>query len=220
MGFFFIQLLATDPLAYLVALATLAFSLVLHNIAQASLAASFGDKTAALRGFTGSEPRVHLDTMYLIWLAVFGFAIPTQIPVNSYVFAKQSAREAFVWWSGPLAMILWAFVLFAAGIAALRFGGDALEGLATGLQYGASQVLGLAVVFLFPIPPLSGAKALYAVGNAQVRSSLSNLEMWMSRSPFSFMIIFIVLSILGITGAISRFFLNIFMAVLNAVGLL
>lgn len=218
--FFFIQLLATDPLAYLVALATLAFSLVLHNIAQASLAAGFGDKTAALRGFTASEPRIHLDTMYLIWLAVFGFAIPTQIPVNSYVFAKQSAREALVWWSGPLAMILWAFVLFTAGIATLRYGGNALEGLAGGLQYGASQVLGLAVVFLFPIPPLSGAKALYAIGNAQVRNSLSNLEMWMSRSPFSFMIIFVVLGALGITGAISRFFLSIFTAVLSAVGFL
>jgi len=218
--FFFIQLLATNPLAYLVALAVLAFSLVLHNIAQASLASSFGDKTAALRGFTGSEPRVHLDTIYLIWLAVFGFAIPTQIPINSYVFAKQSAREALVWWSGPLGMILWAFVLFAAGVATLRFGGSALEGLASGLQFGASQVLGLAVVFLFPIPPLSGAKALFAIGNAQVRSALSNLEMWMSRSPFSFMIIFVVLGALGITGAISRFFLGIFTAVLSAVGLL
>lgn len=218
--FFFIQLLATDPLAYLVALATLAFSLVLHNVAQASLAAGFGDKTAALRGFTSTEPRIHLDTMYLIWLAVFGFAIPTQIPVNGYAFAKQSAREALVWWSGPLGMILWAFVLFAAGIATTRFGGEALEGLARGLQFGAGQVLGLAVVFLFPIPPLSGAKALHAIGNAQVRSSLSNLEMWMSRSPFSFMIIFVVLGALGITGAISRFFLSIFTVVLQTLGLL
>jgi Zn-dependent protease len=217
--FFFIQLLATDPLAYLVALAALAFSLVLHNIAQASLASAFGDGTARLRGFTSTEPRLHLDTFYLIWLAVFGFAIPTQIPLNSYAFSKQGPREALVWWSGPLAMIVWAFVLVTTAVLMSRFGGVALEGVANGLSQGAIRVLSLGVVFLFPVPPLPGARAVFAIGSQQVRGWLRDLEGWMARSPFSFMLIFVVLSILGVTGALSNLFLSIFLAILSAVGL-
>jgi hypothetical protein len=216
--FFFIQLLAIDPLAYLVALVTLAFSLVLHNVAQASVASAFGDGTARLRGFTSTEPRLHLDTYYLIWLAVFGFALPTQIPLNSYAF-RQGSREALVWWSGPLAMIVWAFLLITAFVLTLRFGGDALEGLANGFGQGATRVLSLAVVFLFPVPPVAGARAVFAVGSPEVKRFISSLEVWMSRTPFGFMIIFVVLSVLGVTGAISRFFLNIFQAILGVFGL-
>ena len=217
---FFIQLLATNPLAYLVALVTLAFALVLHNVAQASVAAALGDSTAKLRGFTSTEPRLHFNTLYLIWLAVFGFALPTTIPLNSYAFSKRGSSEALVWWSGPLAMILWAFVLFTASILTQRFGGVALEGLSGGLIYGAGSVLGLGVVFLFPIPPLPGARAVFAVGSPEIRRGITSLEQWMSRTPFSFMIIFVILSVLGVTGAISRFFLTIFTAILQAVGLL
>jgi hypothetical protein len=216
--FFFIQLLAVDPLAYLVALVVLAFSLVLHNVAQASVAAGFGDGTAKLRGFTSTEPRLHLDTYYLIWLAVFGFALPSQIPLNSYAF-RQGSREALVWWSGPLAMVLWAFVLVTAYLLTLRFGGDALEGLANGFGQGASRVLSLAVVFLFPVPPVAGARAVFAVGSSEVKRWISSLESWMNRTPFGFMIIFVVLGVLGVTGAISRFFLGVFLAILSAFGL-
>jgi hypothetical protein len=217
--FFFIQLLATDPLAYLVALAAIAFSLVLHNVAQAATASAFGDGTARLRGFMGTEPRLHLDTMYLLWLAIFGFALPNQIPLNSYAFSRQGAREALVWWSGPLAMIVFAFLLITSAVLMLRFGGGALEGLANGLNQGAGRVLSLGVIFLFPIPPLAGARAVFAVGNAQVRGWLRDLEVWMSRSPFSFMLIFIVLSLLGVTGALSGFFYRIFIAILGVFGL-
>ncbi len=217
---FFIQLLATDPLAYLVALVTLAFALVLNNVVQASVASLMGDRTAKLRGFTSTEPRLHLNSIYLIWLVLFGFALPNQIPLNSYAFSKTPAREALVWWSGPLTMVVWAFVLFVAYVLTLRFGGDALLGLGQGFAVGASRVLGLATLFLFPVPPLPGARAVYAIGSPEIRRGLASLETWMNRTPFGFMIIFIVLSILGVTGAISGFFLNIFQAILQAVGLI
>jgi Zn-dependent protease len=217
---FFIQLLGLDPLAYFVALVTLAFALVLHNIAQASIAAAMGDSTAKLRGFTSTEPRLHFNTFSLIWLAVFGLALPTTIPLNSYVFSKRASSEAFVWWSGPLVMVVWSFLLFTASLLTARFGGEALLSLAKGFDYGASNVLSLGVIFLFPVPPLDGARAVFAVGSPEIRRGIASLEQWMSRTPFSFMIIFVVLSVLGVTGAISGFFLNdIFTPILQAVGL-
>ncbi|NJK46159.1 MAG: site-2 protease family protein [Pleurocapsa sp. SU_196_0] len=215
---FFIQLLATDPLAYLWLWRRWRSLWCCITSRRRRWQRLLGDSTAKLRGFTGTEPRLHLDTFYLIWLAVFGFAIPTQIPVNAYAF-RQGSREALVWWSGPLAMVLWAFVLFTAYTVLSQFGGDALGGLALGFAYGASRVLSLAVVFFFPVPPVAGAKAVYAVGSPEVKRWVSSLEMWMNRTPFGFMIIFVVLSVLGVTGAISGFFVQIFVAILGLFGL-
>jgi Zn-dependent protease len=174
---------------------------VLHNVAQALIASQVGDGTAKLRGFASTEPQVHMDAFSLIWLAIFGFGIPRTIPLRMY---GKKGQEAFVWLSGPLFMLIWAFVLLLVGTALTRFGGEAVTSLASGLYLGAGQSISLAVVFLFPIPPLDGARALAAVGTPEIRRSLANLEQWMSRTPFSFFLIFLVLSFTGILGFVTR----------------
>ncbi len=210
----FIQLLGSDPLSYVVALVALAFGLVLHNVAQALIAARLGDGSAKLRGFASTEPQVHMDAFSLIWLAIFGFGIPKSIPLRLY---GKNSQEAFVWLSGPLFMLIWAFVLLLIGTALSRFGGDAVGSLVNGLYIGASQSISLAAVFFFPIPPLDGARALAAVGTPEIRRSLGNLEQWMSRTPFSFFLIFLVLSFTGILGFVTSPIISLMTSLLGLI---
>ena len=200
---FFIQYLGQDPLAYLIALFVLAFGIVLHNVFQALLANAFGDPSAKQRGFTStSNPTLHLDSFSWIWLAIFGFAVPTSVPVR--LNNRQYAKEAAVWLAGPISMLLWAFVLMLVASAITLFSGndDSLRSLVLGIMLGAFNSVSLAAIFIFPIPPLDGARALFAVGNSKVKGFLSNLEQWMSRTPFGFMAIFLVLSFTGLLAAV------------------
>jgi hypothetical protein len=217
---FFIQYLGSDPLAYMIGLFILAFGLVLHNVFQALLANAFGDSSAKQRGFAStSNPTLHLDGFSWIWLAIFGFAVPTTIPVRLY--NRQYSKEATVWLAGPLSMLLWAFLmLLLASLLTLFLGNDdSLRSVSLGLILGAFNSISLAAIFIFPIPPLDGAKALFAVGNSQIKNFLASLEQWMSRTPFGFMLIFLVLSLTGILSFVRGPILGLMLGILQALGL-
>jgi hypothetical protein len=217
---FFIQLLGSNPLVYLIALAALLFSLVLHNIAQAFAAASAGDSTAKLRGFTSTEPQRHLNTFSLIYTVLFGFGIPTQIPVMSRNIRGRGGPEALVWLAGPLGMIGFAFLLLIVSSLTQRFAPGDLSVVANGLSTAAFFVVQIAVVFLFPVPPMAGASALAAVGGQGAREFLRTLEGFMQRLyPFGFMLVFIVLSFTGVLGFVTGIVLNLLLGVLSLIGL-
>jgi Zn-dependent protease len=217
---FFIQYLGQDPLAYLIALFVLAFGIVLHNVFQALLANAFGDPSSKQRGFTStSNPTLHLDGISWVWLAIFGFAIPNAIPVR--IYNRQYSKEAAIWLAGPVTMLLWAFTLLLIGGIVTQVSGndENLRSVMSGLVIGAINTVSLAAIFIFPIPPLDGAKALFAVGNSQIKNFLSNLEQWMSRTPFGFMIIFLVFSITGLLAAVRSPIIGGMLSVLQSFGL-
>ena len=216
----FIQELFTSPLTYLMSLAAMAFGLVMHNVVQALFAASLGDNTAKNQGFTSTEPRVHLNPIYLIWLAIFGFAIPNEIPVKSYNMRGRSSSEILVWLLGPFSLVLWAFVLILVGALLTRFVGDSAQTITSGFFAGAGNVIQLAALFIFPIPPLDGARALHAVGNREINRVLDQIQNFTNSTPFGFMIIFMVLSYVGITRAVSGAVISVIVAILQGVGLL
>jgi len=204
----------------MIGLFILAFGLVLHNVFQALLANAFGDSSAKQRGFAStSNPTLHLDGFSWIWLAIFGFAVPNSIPVRLY--NRQYSKEAGVWLAGPLSMLLWAFLmLLLATLLTLFLGNDdSLRSVSLGLILGAFNSISLAAIFIFPIPPLDGAKALFAVGNSQIKNSLASLEQWMSRTPFGFMLIFLVLSLTGILSLVRGPILGLMLGLLQALGL-
>ncbi|MFN3265218.1 MAG: hypothetical protein ACK41E_00085 [Deinococcales bacterium] len=217
---FFVQYLGQDPLAYLIALFILAFGLVLHNVFQALLANAFGDPSAKQRGFASTNnPTLHLDSFSWIWLAIFGFALPNSVPVRLY--NRQYAREASVWLMGPLSMLVWAFLMLVLASLLTAFAGsdDSLRSVIFGLVLGAFNSISLAAIFIFPIPPLDGAKALFAVGNSTIKRTLASLEQWMSRTPFGFMLIFLVLSLTGILAFVRLPILGVMLGILQALGL-
>ncbi len=217
---FFFQLLISNPLVYLIALFAILFGLVLHNIAQALAASSFGDSTAKMRGFTSTEPQRHLNSFSLIYAVLFGFGIPTQIPVMTRNIRGRGGPEALVWLAGPLGMIGFTFVLLLVSSLTQRLAPGDLSVVAEGLSTAAFFVLQIAVVFLFPIPPMAGASALAAVGGQGAREFLRTIEGFMQRLyPFGFMLIFIVLSFTGVLGFVTGIVQNLLLRLLNLIGL-
>jgi Zn-dependent protease len=215
----FIQELFTSPLTYLMALAAMAFGLVLHNVVQALVAASLGDNTAKSQGFTSTEPRAHINPTYLIWLAIFGFAIPNTIPLKSYNLRGRSSSEVLIWLLGPLSLVLWAFVLVLIAALLAKFVGQDSQSVIAGFVSGARHVLRLAVLFIFPVPPLDGARVVRAFGNREVNRVLDQIEQFTNSTPFGFMIIFLVLSYLGITQVVAGAIISVIFTVLQAIGL-
>ncbi len=217
---FFFQQLISSPLVYLIALFAILFGLVLHNIAQAFAASSFGDSTAKMRGFTSTEPQRHLNSFSLIYTVLFGFGIPIQIPVMTRNIRGRGGPEALVWLAGPLGMFGFALTLLIAAGLVYRFAPGDLATVAVGLQTASDYVVRLMVIFLFPVPPLDGALALAAVGGRGVREYLSTMESFMQRlQPFGFILIFIVLSYTGVLGFVSNIVNGVLISLVGLVGL-
>ena len=208
--------LSPDPLVFLIVIAALLFGLVLHNVVQSLVASSQGDDTPRNNGFTGTDPRVHLDPFYLLFLLLLGFAIPRPIPLNPRNVRGRGGPEALVWLSGPLALVVWAFVLLVAAGLLGRLAPSGTDAIVTGLSVAAVQSVQFAVVYLVPVPPLDGARALIAAGNAETRRFMRQLEGY---GPIGFIVIFLVLSYTGVLSAIARPVYSALAALLGAVGL-
>lgn len=207
---FFVQLLAIDPLAYLVAFAAAAFGLVVHNLFQAWLADRYRDGEPRRYGFLSVEPRVHLDALGVLFLALLGFGMPRFVPTR--LFGPKAAQVALM---GPLGFFVSAFVYILLYLL-LRKVGSSVDSIATGLLTAATLMINQAAVFLFPIPPLDGARVVYAIGNSEARRFMDQLQ---SYGPIGFLLIFMVLNYTGILPAISNALLGLIVRVLSVIGL-
>jgi Zn-dependent protease len=187
----FIQRLFEDPLVYLVALAAAAFGLVMHNVFQAFLADRYRDGDPKRFGFMSLEPKVHFDGLGLLFLAILGFGFPNTVP-----FRLSGTKAAQVALMGPLGFAVMAFVyLLVSRLLALA--GPAAASISAGLELGALLMVRNAVVFIFPVPPLDGARVAYAIGNQQVRRLMDQLQ------SYGFMGFFMILLLLKLTGVLS-----------------
>lgn len=200
--------LLADPLAFLVAFAACAFGLVMHNVAQAWLANRYKDPGPARYGFLSLEPRVHLDVLGVIFLILLGFGFPRPVPFRLY-----GAKEAQVALMGPLAFFLMAFIY---GLLAALLGGGATGSFAEGLSRAMGVMLLHAAIFLFPVPPLDGARVVYAVGSPQARRFMDQLA---SYGPLGFLVIFLVLNFAGVTSAVIYGLSGLLGTIYRAIGL-
>lgn len=207
---FFIQLLGSDPLAYLVAFAAAAFGLVVHNLFQAFLADRYKDGEPRRHGFLTAEPRVHLDGFGILFLAIIGFGIPRLVPFR--LFGPKGAQVALI---GPLGFFVAALVylLLSRLIAGV---GPSTASISNGLLIAATLMINHAAVFLFPVPPLDGARVVYAVGSAQARRFMDQLQ---SYGPIGFLLIFFVLNASGILPLVSGALMSLLLRIYSLVGL-
>ncbi|WP_027893129.1 membrane protein [Calidithermus chliarophilus] len=190
---FFFSLLTTNPLAYLVAFAAAAFGLVMHNLFQAWLADRYKDGGPRRFGFLSVEPRVHLDLIGLVFLALIGFGFPRPVPYRLY--GRKDAQVALM---GPLGFFV-AALLFGLLARLLLRVGSSMASIAGGLEVASGLMLVHAAIYLFPVPPLDGAKVVYALGGTEARRFMDQLS---SYGPIGFFIIFLILSYTGITSAV------------------
>ncbi len=198
--------LLANPFVFLVVGLAATFGLVVHNLAQAWLADRYGDSTPRRQGFLTLEPRVHLDPLGLLLLLLLGFGWPRFVPYRLY-----GRKEAAVALMGPLGFLAAAFAyLLLARLLPASFG------LGYALELSSMIMIGHAAIYLFPVPPLDGARAARALGGPEVRRFLAQLE---SYGPVGFLLIFLLLSYTGVLAAIERGLYGFLLSLLRAIGL-
>jgi Zn-dependent protease len=180
------------------------FALMFHNIVQAWVAAKLGDASPKFAGYLNLDPSQHLEPVGVVMLFVLGFGWPKQIPVNSRSYPGRGRKEALVWYAGPAAYLLVALVCVIVATFLASFGSPQL---ARSFVLTASVATVHAVINLFPVYPLDGAKAAIAWGNADVRRLVRQVA---SYGLIGFIVIFMLLSYTGILGALQRLFLGFF----------
>ena len=201
-----------DTTILIVASLIMVMALIFHNIVQTWVARRFGDLTPTYQGFGRFDPQTHLEPIGVFLLLLLGFGWAKQVPVNSRNYPGRGRQEAIVWYSGPAAFLLVATVVwFLAVVFNTAGAGSSLVGAF--VVAGNVSILH-AVVHLFPVFPLDGARAALAWGSPQVRRVVNQIAQF---GLIGFILVFLVLSYTGILGAVQRFFANLILGAIQAV---
>jgi Zn-dependent protease len=196
--------LLNDPPVFLVAFALAALGLMLHNLFQAYLADRYGETAPRRYGFLSLDLRVHLEPLGLVLLLLLGFGWPRFGPTN-----LPGWKGAMVALMGPLGFFFAAFLYgLLARFLPYPFG--------EGLLVAQRLMLLHAAIYLFPVPPLDGAKALYAVGGLEARRFLDQIA---ALGPLGFILIFLVLSFAGVTATVAQGLSGLLDSVYRVLGL-
>ncbi len=167
---------------FLIGIAIVIFSIILHEVAHGVAANFLGDPTARYAGRLTLNPISHIDPMGSLIIPgilalthspfLIGWAKP--VPYNPYNLRNRRWGEALVGAAGPFTNILIAILFgFALRFAApLGLSGSAL-GICVTVVYAN---LVLALYNLIPIPPLDGSKVLRALLPRNLALSYGRLE--------------------------------------------
>ena len=184
-----IQLLAQDPLAFVVLVTVLTFSLVLHELGHGYAAYLFGDDTAKRRGRLTLNPLSHLDPVGtpLLLFAGVGWAKP--VPVDTSRLRPYRPGLLAVSLAGIVINLALA-ALFGVLLYALKETQPEavyfalVEGKATGWAgllslvafYAGLINLVLALFNLVPVPPLDGSRILMSLVPARFHPLIWRLD--------------------------------------------
>jgi len=191
-----LDLLQTNPLAFVLAMAALLVAIILHELGHAVAASAVGDPTARWMGRITLNPLAHLDLFGSIALILVGFGWAKPVPINPRNFRSYRSGLLIV----SLAGIAINLALMAASILALRaLTGDVtmftLNALAanrpdllnlapeavapaTALAWSAWINTILAVFNLMPVPPLDGSRVVQALAPPAIGRALMRLEQY------------------------------------------
>jgi Zn-dependent protease len=199
------RLLINDPVAFVLLVIPLLYSVVIHEVAHGWVANRMGDPTAKLMGRLSLNPIKHIDPIGTLMLFVVGFGWAKPVPVNINNIPDRRKGLIFVSSAGILSNILIAF----GSVFLWRLLHPSLEGtMARILSTVASINITLAALNLIPIPPLDGSKILMGLATARTRYFLARIE------PYGFFIL-IGLLYLGLLDPLIGFFEWIIVTVIN-----
>ncbi len=200
-----LKLLMNDPVAFLLLIIPLLYSVVLHEVAHGWVANWMGDPTAKWMGRLSLNPLKHLDPIgtLMLFLAGFGWAQP--VPVNLQNIPNRRKGLIFVSAAGIVANILVAF----GALLVHRLLGLPTFGMASVILFTLAHInITLAALNLIPIPPLDGSKILMGFAPSELRYFLTRLE------PYGFFII-IGMLFLGLLNPFISFFRVLIIALLK-----
>lgn len=172
-------------------LATLVFSIVIHEVAHGYAAHRLGDPTARMSNRLTLNPLAHVDPVGSVILplilvfvgspVLFGWAKP--VPFNPQYFRDPRRGIMIVGAAGPLSN----FALAVACGILFRFVGAYWGILAIFLAYMCVTNVMLGVFNLIPIPPLDGSRVLFGILPQRL------LWRYMELERYGFIIVFILL---------------------------
>jgi Zn-dependent protease len=168
-----INLLKEDPIAFLLLVVPLLYSVIIHELAHGWVAYKMGDSTAKWLGRLSFDPRRHLDLVGTLALFIVGFGWAKPVPVNFANLRDQRKGLIFVSAAGITANIILAFLSFLL----LRFLSPLPLDRTFTLLYNMGNInIMLAAFNLIPIPPLDGSKILMGFSSGRLRHTLESLE--------------------------------------------
>ena len=200
-----------NPTVLVISAIVMVMALILHNMVQTFVAARYGDTRAKFSGFGKFDPQQQLEPMGVLFLFLLGFGWPKKIPTESRNY--RGKQEALVWYSGPLTYLGVALASYLVGAILLQFGGQ-IQLFSAFVAAGNFAIIH-AVINLFPVYPLDGAKAALAWGNADVRKFIQQIAQY---GFVGFIVIFLLLSYTGIIGGIETFFRSLLFGILRLLG--
>jgi Zn-dependent protease len=191
-----INLLFRDPLAFVLLVIPLLYSVIIHEVAHGWVAYKMGDSTAKWLGRLTLNPKVHIDPIGTLMLFIFGFGWAKPVPVNFANLRNPRKGLIFVSSAGIVANICLAFL----SLLCLKIFGLYLPPIGVVvLRHLASINVMLAAFNLIPIPPLDGSKVLMGLTSSrEFQYSMSRIE------PYGFLIIMGLLY-LGLLNPVIRF---------------
>jgi Zn-dependent protease len=200
-----LKLLMNDPVAFVILVIPLLYSVVIHEVAHGWVAYGMGDPTAKWMGRLSLNPLKHLDVVgtLMLFLAGFGWAKP--VPVNLNNIPNRRKGLVFVSSAGILANILFAF----GALLAYRLLHLPSAGLGAVILFTIAHInITLASLNLIPIPPLDGSKIFMGLASDNLRYLLARIE------PYGFFIL-IGLLYLGWLDSFIGFFRGILIALIR-----
>ncbi len=150
-----IELLFSNPLAFIVIFGGLILAISLHEAAHAFMADYLGDPTPRSLGRTTLNPLAHLDmlgTMVILVTGFFGWGKPA--PFDPYNLKDPKRDTALIALAGPASNILIALL-----IAVIIRVGPPLP-VSYVLNFLIRLNVGLALFNLLPVAPLDGSKVV------------------------------------------------------------
>jgi Zn-dependent protease len=176
-------------------------AITLHEAAHGYAARALGDTTAEREGRLSLNPLVHIDPFGTLLLpavlmltigVAFGFAKP--VPVNMSELRNPKRDMALVAAAGPLTNIALAIV-FAIVLAATSGLADSYPLWRRVMEFGVVLNFVLAILNLYPLPPLDGSKVIAALLPNTLSRYFLRLE------PAGFTILLLVFFIIPIVAA-------------------
>lgn len=152
-----LQLLFTEPRAFVLILFALVVSISVHEFAHAWAAFKLGDPTAKALGRVTLDPRAHLDPLGTILLIVAGFGWGRPVPVDPSFFKHPKRDSAIIAFAGPLSNFIMAISL---SIILHLVNFDSVAWLGVFGYYTILYNLVLGFFNLLPIYPLDGYRVV------------------------------------------------------------
>lgn len=174
-----LSLLFSDPIIFFAWAVAMILAISVHEFSHAVAATYLGDPTARLQGRLTLSPFAHLDPVGTLLMLTVGFGWGKPVPFNPYNLKYPRFGPALVSLAGPVSN----FLMAAAAAIVLKYAYP-LTGLsdANGLRRLLELIIminaGLMVFNFFPLPPLDGSKAFFAILPQRFEGVRMFLERW------------------------------------------